>query len=672
MRNLLLVFFLLLVSFTVSAQQCTSLGQTPSTAFPVCGTDVFHQTTVPICNTANLYVPGCGNDGAAYSDKNPYWYKFTCYKSGSLGFLIKPTNQGDDYDWQLYDITGNDPNDVFTNRSLVVTANWAGTYGNTGASSAGVNFIQCASDPADKKNSFSTMPQLVAGHTYLLLVSHFTNSQSGYDLSFGGGTAVITDTTLPRLKSAEASCGGNVIRVKLSKKIRCQSLTPTGSEFSLNAGNISIVSAQGIGCATGFDTDSIELKLSGFLSPGNFSLSANLGSDNNTLLDYCDNAIPVNSSVDFTVFPLLPTPMDSLQPLQCGPQTLKLVFRKPMLCSSVATDGSDFVLTGPDLVRIVSASGSCNGSATTSKEILIRLDRPMFKGGNYTLTLKTGIDGNTVLDECSKETPEGSALNFTIKDTVNAGFTYDKRYGCSVDTVLFYHNGANGVNSWKWNLDAGLSSTNQNPVALYSQFTPKNISVIVSNGFCSDTATQVVELTNYIKAGLSVFDDNCPKESVPFTSRAQGNIVTHHWSFGDGATSAEVSPTHIYAQPQNTRNFTITYTVTDSIGCQSVAQKNILVYGSCYLAMPNAFTPNNDNRNDFLRPLNAVKTRQLTFNVYNRWGQLVYQSSDWKKGWDGKVNGIPQSAGIYAWILQFVDRDTGEKRIMKGTAALIR
>jgi gliding motility-associated-like protein len=88
--------------------------------------------------------------------------------------------------------------------------------------------------------------------------------------------------------------------------------------------------------------------------------------------------------------------------------------------------------------------------------------------------------------------------------------------------------------------------------------------------------------------------------------------------------------------------------------------------------VPNAFTPNNDSNNDFLRPLNAIKADQLVFKVFNRWGQLVYQTSDWKKGWNGTLNGVPQSAGIYAWMLQYVDRDSGEKRMMRGTAALIR
>jgi len=81
-------------------QPCSNLGQTPSTAFPVCGTTVFHQASVPICATVNIFVPGCSTapGGASYQNKNPYFYKFTCYQSGTLGFLISPLAANEDYD----------------------------------------------------------------------------------------------------------------------------------------------------------------------------------------------------------------------------------------------------------------------------------------------------------------------------------------------------------------------------------------------------------------------------------------------------------------------------------------------------------------------------------------------------------------------------------------------
>ncbi|MEO8403786.1 MAG: PKD domain-containing protein, partial [Chitinophagaceae bacterium] len=148
--------------------QCTTLGQTPSTAFPVCGTSTFHQSTVPLCTTNDIFVPGCSGTGTAlYQNKNPFFYKFTCFSAGTLGFTITTNSPNEDYDWQLYDITGHNPEDIFTDNTLVVTGNWAGTYGNTGASAGGVNFLQCASDPAQHLNAFAQMPTLIVGHQYL-------------------------------------------------------------------------------------------------------------------------------------------------------------------------------------------------------------------------------------------------------------------------------------------------------------------------------------------------------------------------------------------------------------------------------------------------------------------------------------------------------------------------
>jgi len=674
MKQLLTALLFLPISFFVAGQSCTTAGQTPSTAFPVCGTSIFQQTTVPICASHSLIVPGCsgGAGSANYQDKNPYWYKFTCYQSGTLGFLISPLNQGDDYDWQLYDITGRNPDEVFADRSLIVTGNWAGTFGNTGASAAGISTIQCASDPADNRNSFAKMPSLIQGHTYLLLVSHYTDSQSGYNLSFNGGTAVITDTTKPNLKFAEANCGGDIIRLKLNKKMKCSSVASNGSDFFVTPGNVSVTKATAINCSNGFDTDSVEIQLGSPLAPGSYNLNVKKGTDANTILDNCDNPILETDKVSFVLLPLQPTPMDSIEPLQCKPTTLRLIFRKPMLCSTVAADGSDFTVAGPYPITITSAKANCAGGAITSREIIVSLSQPLYKAGNFTLSLRTGSDGNTIRDECNQQTPAGSSIIFTVKDTVNADFTYQVVYDCSNDTVNFFHPAANGVNSWQWTLDESKTSNQQNPQAVYSLFNTKHIGLIVSNGFCADTSSGSFTLDNFLKADFDTYEDVCPNEPTKFTNLAQGHIINYSWEFGDGTGSSQASPTHIFAGPNATTPFIVKLTVTDSFGCEKTVQKTIRVYSSCYLAVPNAFTPNSDGRNDFLYPLNAVKAEKLSFRVYNRWGQLIFETNNWKRGWDGTVKGLPQPSGVYVWFLSFVDRGTKEARQMKGTATLIR
>ena len=294
-------FAFILWSFLTAGQACSNLGQTPSTAFPVCATTVFRQNTVPLCATNDIFVPGCSSQpgGAAYQNKNPFFYKFTCYTSGSLGFLIKPLAGNEDYDWQLWDITGRNPIAVFSDPTLVVAGNWAGTYGNTGASNSGVSGIQCASDPRDNRNAFAQMPTLIAGHEYLLMISHFTDGQSGYDLSFGGGTASITDPKIPAQSSVSTSCDGTTITVKLNKKVKCATLTSTGSEFSLSPAITTITAAAPDSCAFGFDFDEITLTLAAPLISGTYDLIISNGSDGNTLKDNCDNSIPVGDKISF-------------------------------------------------------------------------------------------------------------------------------------------------------------------------------------------------------------------------------------------------------------------------------------------------------------------------------------------------------------------------------------
>jgi len=665
MKFFVTILCLLLAAPVLKAQNCTAPGQNPSTAFPVCGTSTFTQSSVPLCGGKTIPANGCSQ----VTDVNPFWYKFTCFQSGTLGFKITPHTPTEDYDWQLFDVTNQNPNNVYTNPALTIAFNWSGEGGETGASAQGTSVFVC---DGFGKPLWSAMPNLIQGHEYLLLISHFTPTQSGYDLSFGGGTAVITDTTAPKIKAADASCGGNVVKVKLNKKMKCSSVTASGSDFVISPGNIPITSATAIGCNTGFDTDSIELTLGVFLAPGTYTLQAKIGTDGNTILDYCDKPIPTSDQVSFTVYPLTPTPMDSLVPVECAPNQLRLIFRKPMLCSSVAANGSDFTVTGPYPVTVTSAQALCQNGSNVAKEIVINLSQPLYNAGNFTLTLNVGTDGNTILDECSKETPAGSTLGFSVMDTVNASFTYVKRYGCDTDTVNYFHPGGNGINSWQWSLDDNMISTLQNPQALYTVFNEKTVQLIVSNGFCSDTSTQKVLLDNFLKADFTAFEDVCPNEATQFNSTAQGNVKQHSWTFGDGGTSALASPQHTYAGPTTTTPYIVRYTVTDSLGCTSAAQKTIKVYTSCYLAVPNAFTPNNDGKNDFLYPLNAIKAENLNFKVFNRWGQLIFETKNWKQGWDGTYKGRQQAAGVYVWFLSYVDRDTKESRQMKGTVVLIR
>jgi len=651
------------------SQACTTLGQTPGTAFPVCGVDTFSQTTVPQCGGTPLPVP-C-NDGAGYSDVRPFWYKFTCFSSGTLGFLITPVELNDDYDWQLFDITGKNPNDVFTNSALFVACNWSGNTGLTGASSAGTKLINCA---GPSYPTFSSMPNLIIGHQYLLLLSNFSPSEKGYKLSFGGGTANITDPTLPKLNTALAGCGGVKVGIKLSKKMKCNSLATDGSDFTLSPANATIIGATGVGCNSSFDMDSVVLTMSGALTPGNYTVTIKNGGDGNTLLDYCDRNITPGENINFTVFPIQPTPMDSLSAIGCAPDVLQLVFRSPINCNTVAADGSDFTVSGPGVVSVVSATGNCSGN-TSSRVIQVRLSGPIQLGGTYQIRLQQGTDGNTLLDECMQQTPVGSFINFVVSDTVSADFNYQVVMGCETDTVHLSHDGRNGVNSWTWYSNNTEVSRQQNHSIYYTLFGQKQLKLSVSNGVCKDSTTVSINLDNELKAAFQFPDVICPQDLATFVDKSIGSIQSWNWNFGNGVTVNSQSPVpQKYNAPTSTRQifYTVRLIVQNSNNCFDTATQQVKVVNTCMIAVPNAFTPNNDGKNDFLYPLNAYKADNLIFRVYNRFGQVVFETKDWTKKWDGTINGHAQPSGTYVWILQYIERDTQQLIVKKGTTVIIR
>ncbi|MEX6686754.1 gliding motility-associated C-terminal domain-containing protein [Danxiaibacter flavus] len=623
---------------------------------------------MPICG--GKPVPGpCIFDHL--TDKNPFWYRFTCFKGGTLGFLITPNTLSEDYDWQLFDITGHDPVDVFLVRSLFVSCNWSGEPGLTGASSNGTQNDVCA---GFGKPKFSSMPNLIEGHQYLLLISHFSDSQSGYSLSFGGGTASIIDPLDPALSEATAYCGGLTIRIKVNKKMRCTSLAADGSDFSVSTAAGKIVSATGVSCTTGFDMDLIDLKLSNPLPPGDYTINMKRGADNNTLLDYCDREIPEGSSLKVTVYPLEPTPMDSVKPVVCAPDQLELVFRSPMLCSSIAKDGSDFVVSGPSAVTIKSAAGVCDDQGSTTS-IKLQLSEAIKVGGLYTIKLQHGTDGNSIFDVCSKETPVGSSIDLKVADVVNASYTMNVSYGCKQDTVYLINDGSGGVNKWNWFIDSTSFSQQQSPVMFFSDFGDHSITLAVSNGVCSDTVSGMLQLNNKLKAVFEAPTDVCPGDLVTIKNNSIGNITSFTWDFDNGTRSTQSSPQpQSFAPPQRglEKWYTLSLVVQNQYNCFDTATQKIRALASCFVAVPTAFTPNNDGLNDFLYPLNGYKTTDLEFKVYNRLGQLVFETRNWTNKWDGTYKGNPQPTGTYVWMLTYTDVETKQKYSYKGTSLLMR
>jgi gliding motility-associated-like protein len=126
---------------------------------------------------------------------------------------------------------------------------------------------------------------------------------------------------------------------------------------------------------------------------------------------------------------------------------------------------------------------------------------------------------------------------------------------------------------------------------------------------------------------------------------------------------------------------TLSYFTVDQVGAYQVTVSNLCGTGTarisvtqkiCTILFPSAFTPNGDGKNETFRILNSPTLYNYNLSVFNRWGQKVFETRDYTKGWDGSLNGARAADGVYVWFCQFKKAGDAGYTEMKGTVLLIR
>ena len=114
-----------------------------------------------------------------------------------------------------------------------------------------------------------------------------------------------------------------------------------------------------------------------------------------------------------------------------------------------------------------------------------------------------------------------------------------------------------------------------------------------------------------------------------------------------------------------------TIEIETAAGCVTVDTQLVKVFKEVKFYVPSGFTPNLDGLNDYLKPIPVGMKEFRYFRVYNRWGQLVFDMKDSPKGWDGTINGVPQSSQVVVWMAEGVGINNVVYK-QKGTCTLIR
>lgn len=200
------------------------------------------------------------------------------------------------------------------------------------------------------------------------------------------------------------------------------------------------------------------------------------------------------------------------------------------------------------------------------------------------------------------------------------------------------------------------------------------VAYVSNKPMCNDTVNTVVSISDSFKASFTFTPIACSNNLVQFEGSVQsppGTVTEWLWHFGDGDTSTVQSPGHNYLTGGEFQ-VTLIADIPNSINCNdTLTSQTVNVITNPEVYIPNTFTPNGDGYNDIFKvrgPAYAV----FYLGVYNRWGQLVYETQDISQGWDGIFKGKMVDPGVFGYYMKAKCKEDSEEIFKKGNVTLIR
>ena len=219
------------------------------------------------------------------------------------------------------------------------------------------------------------------------------------------------------------------------------------------------------------------------------------------------------------------------------------------------------------------------------------------------------------------------------------------------------------ITQWKWEFGNGEISTVYAPAYTYDLYGNFSVQLTAAtlNG-CSISKSKTVAIKKvYVFAG----NDTTVAALQPLQLIGTGS-KNYLWT-----PNTQLNNNTVY-NPIAVLNNDFTYNLkgTTAEGCIGYDSINIKVYKGPEIYVPTAFSPNGDGKNDIIKPIIPGVLSLEYFNIYNRWGQLIYSTQKVGEGWNGKWKSIEQPQGAYVWICRIKDY-TGKMIERKGSFLLI-
>ncbi|HET6243595.1 MAG: PKD domain-containing protein [Bacteroidetes bacterium] len=352
--------------------------------------------------------------------------------------------------------------------------------------------------------------------------------------------------------------------------------------------------------------------------------------------------------------------------ISLGPDDL-IVEGTPLLCPGY--EGLVYATVANADQSLLSYSWSPNASWVGSGSFVVIPMAPTM----YTVTVTNS--------KCNVQVTESFAIDF--KPVPDVKITTDGWNDCINHAVQFSDvsiSSIDPVTSWEWNLGDGTTSTLQNPYHVYS--VPGNYPVTLvatTSGGCSATSSGASNEVNAYGIPEAAFAVNPPvvfiPEKVIFDNKSI-NGSTYHWDFGDGSTSNQEFPKHAYS---SAGIYTVILTTTSQHGCIDTTSFEIIATGN--ILVPNAFTPSSSGQSGGSYNPNSLDNsvffpysdgiENFHMMIFNRWGELIFETFDLKIGWDGYYRGQLCKQDVYVWK---IDARFNDNRVFSkaGDVTLLR
>lgn len=262
--------------------------------------------------------------------------------------------------------------------------------------------------------------------------------------------------------------------------------------------------------------------------------------------------------------------------------------------------------------------------------------------------------------------------------TPTAAYSISDSDPCAGDCIIFTNNSSSissPTYAWTFNGGSPATSTSANPGPVcFNTPGTYTINLVVTNSFGTGSYSQ--DITVLAPPIITVSDDDFISlgDTTLINATASDGDITWSWmpnNQGDilDCTVSDCSEAEV--TPIITTLFTATTTTSE--GCEASANVQILVIvptGGYSLGVPNSFSPNDDGNNDILY-VDGLGITNMVFRVYNRYGQMVFESTDQSIGWNGTFNQEPLNPATFAWTLEY-SLVSGESGKQNGNVTLLK